>query len=193
MEDIPKKRLKSNLEDKSTSIPDGETLPAKARQTKIQSRGNDLKKQKGKDVNLDIENARAPTSAPTSVSDDECEDSEHDEENGRPTLLHESLANDPKKRTKQKTRKHVPEDETPEMRDRRTIFVGNLPLDVLSKKVNQVFSVLEFFWNCDFLYLAAEETVTTTYPVFRHNCQNRVHSVPFDPVSSTYIQTSDFR
>jgi nucleolar protein 12 len=111
----------------------------------VQSRGNDLKKQKGKDVNLDIENARASASAPTSVSDDGCEDSERDEENGGPsTLLHESLANDPKKRTKQKTRKHVPEDETPDMRDRRTIFVGNLPLDVLSKKVNQVFSVLEF-------------------------------------------------
>ena len=55
----------------------------------------------------------------------------------RVTLVHESLMKHTKKQTK---KKHVRDDETREMRDRRTIFVGNLPLEILSKKVRIFFS-----------------------------------------------------
>lgn len=123
--DIPKKRLKPNPKGKSTSTSDGETFTSKATKT----RGTVLKRQKEKAVNLD--NARISNSG---VSDSESEDTESDGENVRHNLLHESLVDSPKKRNKQKKNK-VLDDETPETRYLRTIFVGNLPLDVLSKRV----------------------------------------------------------
>lgn len=61
----------------------------------------------------------------------------HEVENAIP--VHESLTRS------MKQRRHLPEDETADMRDQRTIFVGNLPLEVLSKKVCIFLSMLNFF------------------------------------------------
>jgi nucleolar protein 12 len=60
-----------------------------------------------------------------------------------PLPLHESLARSTRQRTKETKRRHIPEDETPEMRDGRTIFVGNLPLEILSKNVRISFVYAE--------------------------------------------------
>lgn len=49
------------------------------------------------------------------------------------TLVHESLSS--KSKAPKKKTKFVPEDETPEQRNQRTIFIGNLPVDVAQKKV----------------------------------------------------------
>jgi len=67
---------------------------------------------------------------------------QYDEGDDAPPL-HESLSRSTKQRAKATKRKHVPEDETPEMRDGRTIFVGNLPLEVLSKNVCTAFVYAE--------------------------------------------------
>ncbi|KAJ2915888.1 hypothetical protein MD484_g4503, partial [Candolleomyces efflorescens] len=64
------------------------------------------------------------------------DDDDEEEEGGEPPV-HESLLknNQSKNSTKNgKKKKYVPEDETPEMRDRRTIFVGNLPIAIAQKR-----------------------------------------------------------
>jgi len=89
----------------------------------------------------------------------------------RVTLVHESLMKYTKKQTK---KKHVRDDETREMRDRRTIFVGNLPLEILSKKVRIFFFFLYglLLFHGYFFNLAIEETTSTTCPFLRPICQN---------------------
>jgi len=52
------------------------------------------------------------------------------------TLIHESVKKDGKKKPKALKKKVVLQDDTPELRDQRTIFVGNLPLEVASKSVS---------------------------------------------------------
>ena len=89
----------------------------------------------------------------------------------RVTLVHESLMKHTKKQTK---KKHVRDDETREMRDRRTIFVGNLPLEILSKKVRIFFFFLYglLLFHGNFFNLAIKETTSTTCPFLRPICQN---------------------
>lgn len=60
------------------------------------------------------------------------EDDDEDEE-----LVHESVkaAKDKKQRDRGRAAKYVPPNETSADRDRRTIFVGNLPVDVAKVKV----------------------------------------------------------
>ena len=53
-------------------------------------------------------------------------------------LVHESLKPGGKSKSRSGKQKYVPEDETPEKRDQRTVFVGNLPLAVASKRVRLV-------------------------------------------------------
>lgn len=59
-------------------------------------------------------------------------DSDGEEDGNATNLVHESVKKSPKKRVPKV--KYVPQEETSELRDRRTIFVGNLPLEVASKK-----------------------------------------------------------
>ncbi|KAF9533101.1 hypothetical protein CPB83DRAFT_758389 [Crepidotus variabilis] len=82
-----------------------------------------------------LENAYLAKSAPQSSKTPVDKDlSDADEEDQDPTtLVHESLSKSTKRRMKPK-KTVAPLDETPELRDQRTIFVGNLPLDVASKK-----------------------------------------------------------
>lgn len=54
------------------------------------------------------------------------------------SLIHESLQKGAKSKKKDKSESHtkyVPPDETPEQRNARTIFVGNVPVDVLKSRV----------------------------------------------------------
>lgn len=64
--------------------------------------------------------------------DEDEEEEEEDEE-----LVHESLkaAKSKKQRDRGRTTKYIPPNETSADRDRRTIFVGNLPVDVAKVKV----------------------------------------------------------
>ena len=94
------------------------------------------------DNNSDLENAYlksktakakqvASTEAAAEREDtDEAEDSEEEGESTQ--LVHESIQPKPKPAKRQR---FVPADETPEQRDRRTIFIGNLPSEVAHKRV----------------------------------------------------------
>ena len=63
------------------------------------------------------------------------EDEEGDD-SGTLRLVHESLVEKSKLKHKSKKQKYVPPDETPAQRDQRTIFVGNLSLEIAQKRVS---------------------------------------------------------
>ncbi|KAF4617160.1 hypothetical protein D9613_005949 [Agrocybe pediades] len=102
-------------------------------------------KGKGKEVesdsdedNEDLENTyltqKDKKDVPSEAQDVGADDSE-DEEVDPSTLVHESLQKSARKNNSRTPKaKVVPADETPEQRDQRTIFVGNVPLEVASKK-----------------------------------------------------------
>lgn len=82
------------------------------------------------------------------------------------------------------------EEETPNLRDQRTIFVGNLPIEIASKRVSQYHFPLSFTQT---LYkLAFVETTTTAYSNFCAHCKNWISTVPFHTIPNTYVQTTDF-
>jgi nucleolar protein 12 len=90
------------------------------------------------DANSDLENAYL---GKKSTKDDQPEehriDSDDEGDNVGP-FVHESLQMSRRGSChgpKTKAKKFVPEDETPELRDSRTIFVGNLSVEVAQKRV----------------------------------------------------------
>ncbi|KAF9046556.1 hypothetical protein BJ165DRAFT_1472681 [Panaeolus papilionaceus] len=89
-------------------------------------------KTKLKKLKKDKETEQTEQTSQVEANADEDEDDDDDEVDPS-TLVHESL--DPNSKHPKKTKtKFVPEDETPERRNQRTIFIGNLPLDVASKR-----------------------------------------------------------
>lgn len=89
------------------------------------------------DEKLEAAYLKSQASATAAKPDDKKADSEDegDEDEVDPsTLVHESVKKSSKKSRGPKV-KYVPSEETPELRDQRTVFVGNLPIDVASKKV----------------------------------------------------------
>lgn len=88
----------------------------------------------------DIENAYAAGKSiqKTTGEDFEDNDKSYSNDDEAPTMLiHESLQKNMKKISRTPKQKYVPEDESPNQRDQRTIFVGNLPIELASKKVSQ--------------------------------------------------------
>jgi nucleolar protein 12 len=49
-----------------------------------------------------------------------------------------SIAKPGGKSSRNRKSKHVPEDETADQRDRRTVFVGNLSVEVVKKRVRAI-------------------------------------------------------
>lgn len=82
------------------------------------------------------------------------------------------------------------EEETPNLRDQRTIFVGNLPIEIASKRVSQYHFPL--FFTQTLYKLAFVETTTTAYSNFCAHCKNWISTVPFHTIPNTYVQTTDF-
>jgi nucleolar protein 12 len=59
-----------------------------------------------------------------------------DEEGDPSKLVHESLLKDGKKKNTLKAKqKYVPSEETPEQRDARTLFIGNVPMEAVTSRV----------------------------------------------------------
>ncbi|KAF9013161.1 hypothetical protein BDQ17DRAFT_1404729 [Cyathus striatus] len=125
----------------------GQTVKKKEKKDK---KSKAEKKSKGKskqveedsedDINSDLENAyHQAQEKSTTVKDadkpeeDAESDAESNDEVDLTNLVHESLAGKEKKSSKPKIR-FIPVDETQEQKDRRTIFVGNLPLEVAQKR-----------------------------------------------------------
>ncbi|KAF7768321.1 hypothetical protein Agabi119p4_7564 [Agaricus bisporus var. burnettii] len=68
----------------------------------------------------------------------EVDEDDNDSEADSSTLIHESLTDKSKSKSGRGSKqKYVPSDETPAQKDRRTIFVGNLPLQVAQKRPMQ--------------------------------------------------------
>lgn len=95
----------------------------------------------GGDNNSDLEASylrgrNKPLTPPNEVPVNDA-DSESDEEESNPSdLVHESLTGTSKAKSKHGPKqKYTPPDETPPQRDQRTIFIGNLPLQVAQKRV----------------------------------------------------------
>lgn len=83
--------------------------------------------------NEELEDKYSNRPAPSFEQQDEGSDS--DEEGDPSTMVHESVKKAGKKALRPARSKFVPENETPEQKNLRTIFVGNLPLEIASKKV----------------------------------------------------------
>lgn len=64
---------------------------------------------------------------------------EASEDESESELVHEAAAETSNRKRKQASKlpKYVPEGESSQDRDRRTIFVGNLPIDAVKSKVSQ--------------------------------------------------------
>ena len=93
---------------------------------------------KGEDDNSDVENAHATGKFVQNTAGDleDGDESDSDDDQVPTALIHETLQKKVKKTSRPPKRKYVPEDETPNLRDQRTIFVGNLPIELVSKKVS---------------------------------------------------------
>lgn len=63
-------------------------------------------------------------------------DPDSDEEGDLSKLVHESVAPGNKSKHGGGKTKFVPEEETPEQRNARTVFVGNVPVDVVKNRVS---------------------------------------------------------
>ena len=63
------------------------------------------------------------------------DDSDSDKEGNPSRLVHESVAVGDKSKTVSGKVKYAPQEETPEQRDARTVFVGNVPVEVVKSKV----------------------------------------------------------
>lgn len=69
---------------------------------------------------------------------EDAEEEDGDEDGSPEDFVHESLKtpDERRKRENQGSSKYVPEDETRSDRDRRTIFVGNVPIECIKEKVS---------------------------------------------------------
>ena len=168
----PKKRIRRDAQKEPKS-----GSPNRTHSADKSSRERKLGKAKQKEIAHEIEsgddysdlgNADAPNPTPSKSIEKVTQTDERDDA----PPLHESLSRSTKQRTKATKRKHVPEDETPEMRDQRTIFVGNLPLEVLSKNVCTAFVYAEIRFNVYNYSSASQEAVATTYPFLRTDRQS---------------------
>lgn len=118
-----------------------EAKPAKVKKSSKSGKGKAKETEADSDSDGDDEKLEAAylksQSAAAAKTDDKSSDSDtedEDEDVDPTTLVHESVKKSSKKARGPKV-KHVPSEETPELRDQRTVFVGNLPLEVASKKV----------------------------------------------------------
>ena len=89
----------------------------------------------GEEGEEDIPHASGSSAAPASS----VADSDVDDEGDPSQLVHESLAPGGKHKHSGHKTKYVPEGETSEQRDARTVFVGNVPLEVMKSKVRLPF------------------------------------------------------
>jgi len=109
----------------------------KSTHTKTSRKGKEkdaVVEEDGSEDNSDLENTYMHEKI--SPGPEAHEDADSDREADASTLVHESVKKDGKKKAKALKKKSVLQGDTPELRDQRTIFVGNLPLEVASKNVS---------------------------------------------------------
>lgn len=134
-------KRETKVEIKASAKEVKEKVKAKKGKGKAKEVNEDEDEDDEEDNNSDLENAylKSKTAKAKRVSSteaagekeetDEEEDSEGEGESTQ--IVHESIQPKPKPAKRQR---FVPADETPEQRDRRTIFIGNLPSEVTHKR-----------------------------------------------------------
>ncbi|KAF8195586.1 hypothetical protein BJ912DRAFT_957479 [Pholiota molesta] len=137
-DELPSKRTKPTSEEKPAKSLKATATPAKSPAKSKKAEGNKSEKKskantKGKQRNY----LNGKSTAPAAPKSDDGEGLGSDEEGDPSKLVHESLTKKNKKARTPKA-KHVPKEETPEQRDQRTIFVGNLPIELASKKIESI-------------------------------------------------------
>lgn len=144
--DTPSKRAKPSLSEKKSKliVQNEQQSDNTAKPRKKDVKGKERAKESaaesgGKDDNSDVENAYTAGKSVQKTTEDLENSDESDGDDIPTTLIHESLQKKVKKASRTPKQKYVPEDETPNLRDQRTIFVGNLPIELASKKVSRCF------------------------------------------------------
>lgn len=99
--------------------------------------------------------------------EDDLDGSDSDEEGDPSKLVHESVAVGSKPKTTSGKVKYVPSEETPEQRDARTVFVGNVPVEVVKSKVCCVLRSISYVMLNAMSYTAYAKAVQSTHPFVR--------------------------
>ena len=136
------------------------------------------------------------------ASDDEEEAEEDDTSDGSSdsdvegdpsTLVHESLLKSGAKTrvaSSHEKPKHAPAEETSGQRDARTLFIGNVAVEVTKSRVRLTSS--EYEYACaNTPLLAHAKAAQAAYPVFRSFCQDRVCTLPFRRVQKSHIRAPE--
>lgn len=120
------------------------------------------------------------------------ENSENSDDEGTSNLVHESLREGKKARKTGRKIKYVPAEETAEMRDTRTIFIGNLPVEVAQKKVHMadLLSTKSFLLT---LFIVSPQATSPTHSRSDTLCQNRIYQISLDSFSKSYLETPYIR
>ena len=121
----------------------------KAKTSEVEVKGKKEKKDKKVEEKKKkkSEEEEETAASPTKSNDNEDLSASDDDDADTDTIpKHESLTKGSKSRDRGKKEKVLaPPDETPEQKDRRTIFIGNVPLEVASKRVClSLFSAIDF-------------------------------------------------
>lgn len=90
------------------------------------------------------------------ASGSKSDDSDEDEGVDPTRLVHESVAVDGKAKSSSGRVKYVPPEETPELRDARTVFVGNVPVEVVKNRVRKLFLSVAFHEALNFIIAIAK-------------------------------------
>lgn len=110
------------------------------------------------------------------AEDEAAKVSDSDDEGDPSQMVHEAVTKGGKAGSSKK--KYVPSEETPEQRNARTIFIGNVPVDVVKSRVR---SIALLFKNYSLILTmtitAAAKTAEETYSLLRSNREDRVGSV----------------
>ena len=112
----------------------GEPVAVKERKRKTKA----LSREVDEEEEVKVPQATSSATPPPPDTHDGTEDSDSDPEGDPSKMVHESLAHDGKPKHTSHRTKFVPEDETSEKRDERTIFIGNVPVDVITDRVHLI-------------------------------------------------------
>jgi nucleolar protein 12 len=117
------------LETMKIDAGEGEVASSKKKKTKSTSKASIDPSSHGDDLNI----PKASSSKSKDVKTGDMPSDELEDEDDSAALVHESITG---KTNSSKKAKYVPEGETSETRDQRTIFIGNLPLEVAKNRVS---------------------------------------------------------
>lgn len=99
-----------------------------------------------------------------------------DEEIDPSQLIHESVAKHAGKGSRNRKSKYIPENETANQRDRRTVFVGNLSVEVAQKRVRVMILWCLYRLNPGIFSPYSSNSIVTSYRMYRRPKSSRLVS-----------------